>query len=83
MAVMEDQEEARRGRAGQQRESLQAILTEGQQESLNRVRRESRAYRGDGRRGQGGQGGFRSDRGQQRGSFRGDRRGSSQRGRGG
>ena len=83
MAVMEDQEEVRRGRAGQQRESLQAILTEGQQESLKRVRRESRASRGDGRRGQGGQGGFRSDRGQQRGSFRGDRRGSSQRGRGG
>ncbi len=49
MAAMEDQEEARRGRAGQQRESLQAILTEGQQESLNRVRREARASRRQGR----------------------------------
>lgn len=83
MAVREDQEEARRGRAGQQRESLQAILTEGQQDSLNRLRRESRASRGDGRRGRGGQGGLRSDRGGQRGSLRGDGRGSSRRGRGG
>lgn len=82
MAAMENQEEARRGRAGQQRESLRAILTEGQQESLNRVRREARASRGDGRRGRGGQHGLRNDRGGQRGSFR-QGRGSFRRGRGG
>ena len=82
MAAMEDREEARRGLAEQQRESLQAILTEGQQESLNSARRQARASRSDGRRGRGGQRRFRGDGGGQqgRGSFRGNASGRQGRG---
>ena len=80
MAAMEEREEAKRGRDGQQRDRLESILTEGQQESLNRIRRRERASAGGrarGVRGRGGTSGFRSDRGgwQGRDYFRRDRRG--------
>ncbi len=42
MAAMEDRQEEARGRDGQQRERLESILTEGQQESLNSLRRRAR-----------------------------------------
>ena len=66
MAAMEEREEAKRGRDGQQRDRLESILTEGQQESLNRIRRRDRASAGGrarGMRGRGGPSGFRGDRG--------------------
>ena len=83
MAVMEDREVAARGREGQQRERLQSILTEGQQESLNRLRRQNRTFAGQGRGGRGRAGaGFGGDRRsqQRRGAFRSDRGGRQRRG---
>ena len=80
MAAMEDRDEAARGRDGQLRERLESILTEGQQESLNRLRRQDRASAGArarGMRGQGGRSGFRGGRGGSTGRdrFRSDRGG--------
>ncbi len=78
MAAMEERQEAARGRDGQQRERLQSILTEGQQESLNDLRRRNRTSAGRGRAARGHAGpGFRGDRRSQqgRGAFRGNRGG--------
>jgi hypothetical protein len=78
MAAMEERQEAARGRDGQQRERLQSILTEGQQESLNDLRRQNRTSAGRGRAARERAGpGFRSDRRSQqgRGAFRGNRGG--------
>ncbi len=80
MAAMEDREEAARGRDGQQRERLESILTEGQQESLNRLRRQDRDS-ADGRarrmRGRASPSGFSGSRGGPPGrdGFRADRGG--------
>ena len=83
MAAMEDRQEEARGRDGQQRERLESILTEGQQESLNSLRRRARVTADRGARGMRGRGGppgrdgFCRDRGgrQGPGNFRRDRRG--------
>ena len=75
MAAMEDRDEAGRAQDAQQRERLRAILTEGQQESLNDLRRQNRASAGRGRAARGRAGsGVRGNRGGQQGSraFRGD-----------
>ena len=85
MAAMEDREATARGRDGQQHERLESILTEGQQETLNRLRRQNRVSadgRARGMRGRGGPGGFRGDRGGPPGRHgfrhdRGDRQGRS------
>ena len=71
MAAREDREEASRGQDREQRERLQAILTDRQQESLNRARREARSSRSDAMRGRRGQGFRGNQAGRQRGgSFR-------------
>jgi Spy/CpxP family protein refolding chaperone len=75
MAAMEDRADAASGLEGQQRERLQSILTEEQQESLSRLRRQARESanrrgRGASRRGGPGFGGSRGGQ-QRRGGFRG------------
>ena len=78
MAATEDRRDAAREQQGQQRERLQSILTEAQQESLNGLRRQNRASAGRGDRGgQQGRGAFRGNRGGRQGrrSFRGNRGG--------
>ena len=59
MAATEDRQDASQDQQGQQRERLQSILTEAQQESLNGLRRQNRASaggRGSGARRQAGPG---------------------------
>lgn len=86
MAATEDRQDAAREEQGQQRERLQSILTEAQQESLNGLRRQDRASAGpgfrSGRPGHQGRGVSRGNRGGQqgRGAFRGNRGGQQGRG---
>ena len=84
MAAMEDRADAASGLEGQQRERLQSILTEEQQESLSRLRRQAwesanRRGRGASRRGGPGFGGSRGGQ-QGPGAFRGDCGGQQRRG---